>query len=167
MKRWTIACALVASLVFAGGALGHEDEHSGKRNHPSGDGQAGALGSAGNPGEVTRDVEVEMSDAMRFRPDRIRVRDGETIRFLVRNNGRLVHEMVLGTMEELREHAAAMRKSPGMRHAEPNQVSVPPGKTGELIWRFTRSGTVPFACLQPGHFEAGMTGEVEVGREAK
>lgn len=167
MKRWMAACALVASLAFAGGALGHEDEHSVKRDPPSGNGHGATVGVPGKPGDVTRTVEVEMSDAMRYRPDHIRVERGETIRFLVRNTGRLRHEMVLDTMEELKEHAEVMRKSPGMKHADPNAVSVPPGKTGELIWRFTRAGTVPFACLEPGHFEAGMTGEIAVGRRAE
>jgi uncharacterized cupredoxin-like copper-binding protein len=167
MKRWMIACALVASLAFVGGALGHEDEMHGRHGDRSGDHHTSAIGKPGKPGEVTRTVEVEMSDAMRFRPDRIRVRPNETIRFVVKNVGSLQHEMVLGTMEELKEHDAMMRKSPGMEHEEPNEVSVPPGKTGELIWHFTNAGTVPFACLEPGHFEAGMKGEVLVAPKDK
>jgi uncharacterized cupredoxin-like copper-binding protein len=70
--------------------------------------------------------------------------------------------MVLGTMQELTKHAALMRKFPEMEHADPNQANVEPGKSGELIWRFTRGGTFGFACLQPGHFEAGMKGKVVV-----
>lgn len=167
MKRWMIACALVASLVFGGGSPARSDMGHGEKAHGSAGGHGAAIGTPGNPDDVTRSIEVEMNDAMRFRPDHIRVRRGETIRFVVRNIGHLRHEMVLDTMEELREHAALMRKSPGMKHTEPNAVSVPPGKTGELVWRFTRAGTVPFACLEPGHFEAGMVGEVRVGRRAK
>ena len=51
---------------------------------------------------------------------------------------------------------------PGMEHEEPNQVAPDPGKTGTLVWQLTRAGTVDFACLQPGHFEAGMMGKVSV-----
>jgi uncharacterized cupredoxin-like copper-binding protein len=72
--------------------------------------------------------------------------------------------MVLGTIKELKEHAALMRKFPEMEHADPNQVSVDPGMTGELVWQFTRDGTFDFACLVPGHFEAGMVGNVRVDR---
>jgi uncharacterized cupredoxin-like copper-binding protein len=105
-----------------------------------------------------------MNDAMRFKPDSIRVKRGETIRFIVRNTGKQKHEMVLGTIKELKEHAELMRKFPEMEHADPNQVSVDPGVTGELVWQFTKAGTFDFACLVPGHFEAGMVGKVRVSR---
>ena len=105
-----------------------------------------------------------MTDAMRFVPAHAEVKRGETIRFVVRNSGKIRHEMVLGTARELAAHAALMRKFPGMEHADPNQATVEPGATGELVWRFTRAGTVQFACLQPGHFEAGMKGHVSVRR---
>jgi uncharacterized cupredoxin-like copper-binding protein len=101
---------------------------------------------------------------MRFKPASIKVKRGETIRFIVRNAGKLKHEMVLGTIKELKEHAELMRKFPAMEHADPNQVSVDPGMTGELIWQFTKAGTFDFACLVPGHFEAGMVGKVRVSR---
>jgi uncharacterized cupredoxin-like copper-binding protein len=72
--------------------------------------------------------------------------------------------MVLGTIKELKEHAELMRKFPEMEHADPNQVSVEPGMSGELIWQFSKAGTFDFACLVPGHFEAGMVGKVRVSR---
>ena len=72
--------------------------------------------------------------------------------------------MVLGTSAELKQHAALMRKFPQMRHSDPNAISVEPGKTGELIWQFTKAGTFGFACLVPGHFEAGMKGTIVVKR---
>jgi uncharacterized cupredoxin-like copper-binding protein len=165
MDRWIIACALAMSLAFTTGALGHEEKNHGKQADRSAEGHAADLGRPGDPGDVTRSVEVEMSDAMRFKPDSIRVKRGETIRFIVRNTGNLEHEMVLGTIDELKRHAEMMRKSPEMEHADPNQVSVEPGKTGELIWQFTRDGTFDFACLEPGHFEAGMVGRILVGHE--
>jgi uncharacterized cupredoxin-like copper-binding protein len=164
MKRRIITYALISSLVSVTGALAHGDENHGKKEEQHADGHAAALGKPGKPGKVTRNVEVEMNDAMRFRPDSIRVKRGETIRFIVRNTGKVKHEMVLGTIKELKEHAELMRKFPEMEHADPNQVSVEPGMTGELVRQFTRVGTFDFACLVPGHFEAGMVGKVRVGR---
>ena len=164
MKRIIIASVLAVSIAFATGALGHGNDTHGKKEPQSAEGHAATLGKPGDPGNVTRTIEVVMNDAMRFRPANIRVKRGETIRFIVRNIGKLKHEMVLGSIKELKEHAALMRKFPEMEHADPNQVSVEPGKTGELIWQFTKAGTFDFACLQPGHFEAGMVGKVRVSR---
>jgi uncharacterized cupredoxin-like copper-binding protein len=164
MKRILIASALVVSLVFGAGAPAHSDENHGKKKDRRTNGHAATLGKPGDPQKITRTIEVEMNDAMRFRPASIKVKRGETIRFLVRNTGKVKHEMVLGTIKELKKHAELMRKFPEMEHADPNQVVVEPGKTGELIWQFTRAGTFDFACLQPGHFEAGMVGKVRVDR---
>jgi putative spermidine/putrescine transport system substrate-binding protein len=123
---------------------------------------AGRIGQPGNPREVSRTVAITMSDAMRFAPDRIEVRNGETIRFKLRNEGQLRHELVLGEPEALRRHAAMMQMMPEMQHVGPNMTSLAPGETGQLIWKFTRTGTVSFACLQSGHLEAGMRGVVAV-----
>ncbi|HSL98689.1 MAG TPA: cupredoxin family protein [Candidatus Limnocylindria bacterium] len=166
MKRGMISLAVVVFLFFVG-VPGRADESHHGHNHRSAEGHAAAIGMPGNPGDVTRSIEVEMSDAMRFKPDSISVKRGETIRFIVKNTGNLEHEMVLGTIVELKEHAEKMRKSPEMEHDDPNTVSVEPGKTGELIWRFTKDGKVDFACLEPGHLEAGMVGKIVVGHEGK
>jgi uncharacterized cupredoxin-like copper-binding protein len=167
MNRRIIAYTLVLSLGCVTGALAHGDEdhkvQTKKRDVQAG-GHAAAIGNPGDPGRVTRTIEVEMSDDMRFRPASIKVKRGETIRFIARNTGKEKHEMVLGTIKELKEHAELMRKFPGMEHADPNQVTVDPGKTGELVWQFTKAGTFDFACLVPGHFEAGMVGKVRVSR---
>jgi uncharacterized cupredoxin-like copper-binding protein/Cu/Ag efflux protein CusF len=162
MKRTIIASVLAVVLVSPVGVLAHRDENHGKQEDRPAAGHAETLGRPGDPGKVTRNVEVEMNDAMRFSPASIRVKRGETIRFIVRNTGKLKHEMVLGTIEELKQHAELMRKFPEMEHADPNQTSVEPGKTGELIWQFTNAGTFDFACLEPGHYEAGMVGKVQV-----
>jgi uncharacterized cupredoxin-like copper-binding protein len=111
---------------------------------------------------VSRTVTVTMSDAMRFAPDRIDARKGETVRFVLQNEGRLRHELVLGEPDALRRHAAMMQMMPDMQHSGPNMASLAPGEHGQLIWKFTRSGTVTFACLQSGHLEAGMRGTVAV-----
>ncbi len=150
-------------LMISGNALAHGgDGHPSTVQQEEKTAHASALGAPGDPASVTRTVEVSMSDTMRFKPENIRVKQGETIRFVVKNTGVLMHEMVLGTMHELKEHAAMMRKSPEMKHADPNAVTVMPGKSGELIWHFVRPGRFDFACLIPGHLEAGMTGKVRV-----
>jgi len=131
-------------------------------NNPNHTSHGATLGKPGDPTKVSRTVEVDMTDAMRFTPARVNVKKGETVRFVVKNSGQLKHEMVLGTAKELREHAELMKKFPEMEHADPSQVSLDPGKTGELVWQFTRAGTFDFACLQPGHFDAGMRGKIAV-----
>lgn len=123
-----------------------------------------SAGVPGDPARVERTVRVEMEDTMRFQPSTVSVKAGETVRFLVVNKGQVAHEMVLGDTAELREHAAAMRSMPGMHHAEPNQVHLEAGQRGTLVWRFTQPGELRFACLVPGHMEAGMVGTVAVRR---
>ena len=124
------------------------------------------VGEPGKAAQATRTVNVDMTDNMRFTPSEISVKQGETVRIVVKNSGAVKHELVLGTPEELKEHYAMMLKMPGMEHADDHMVSVAPGKTGEIVWRFTKVGTVDFACLQPGHYDAGMKGLVNVAQEA-
>jgi putative spermidine/putrescine transport system substrate-binding protein len=123
---------------------------------------ASRIGQPGDPGQVSRTVAITMSDAMRFTPDRIEARKGETVRFVLQNDGRVRHELVLGEPDALRRHAAMMQMMPDMVHSGPNMASLAPGEHGQLIWKFTRSGTVTFACLQSGHLEAGMRGAIAV-----
>ena len=145
---------IAVGVALAGsGATAHGDEH----HH-----EHAAFGQPGDPAKVSRSIAIDMNDTMRYNPARISVKRGETIRFVVKNSGQVKHEVVLGTVKELREHAALMRKFPEMEHADPNQLAVDPGKTGELVWQFTKYGTFNFACLQPGHYEAGMHGKIAV-----
>ena len=130
-------------------------------NHAGGHGEA-AIGKPGVASRVTRTVVVDMTDDMRFHSSLITVKQGETIRFVARNNGKVKHEMVLGTEKDLKDHYEVMKKNPEMEHADANMVTVAPGKSGEIIWQFTKTGKVDFACLQPGHFDAGMKGLVKV-----
>lgn len=126
-----------------------------------GDHQA-TTGKPGNPTQVDRTIEVTMSDQMRFKPDHVAVTAGQTIRFSVKNAGEQPHEMVIGTLDELKEHAKEMRRNPGMEHKEPNMVRLKGGTTGEIIWHFASPGEVDFACLIPGHLEAGMKGTIDI-----
>lgn len=151
--------AALATLVLSGAALAAGD-HAGGHGHGHGD--EAAIGKPGDAKRVTRTVEVDMTDDMRFKPAAIHVKQGETIRFKVKNAGKLKHEMVLGTEAELQEHYQAMLKMPEMEHADPHAITLEGGKSGEIVWQFTKSGTVPFACLQPGHYDAGMKGSITV-----
>ena len=121
-----------------------------------------AIGKPGLASKVTRTVQVDMTDNMRFDAAAVTAKQGETIRFVIKNSGKIKHEMVLGTEKDLKDHYEQMKKNPEMEHAEPNMVTLAPGKTGEIIWQFTKAGKVDFACLQPGHYDAGMKGMVTV-----
>ncbi len=119
-------------------------------------------GMAGDPKQVKRTIEIRMSDDMRFTPKEIQVKLGETVRMVAVNAGKVLHEIVIGTPQELRAHAEMMKKHPGMEHDEPYMVHVDPGRKGDMVWTFNRAGTFEFACLIPGHFEAGMVGRITV-----
>ena len=121
-------------------------------------------GREGDPRKVTRVIHIDMSDTMRFFPSELRVKRGDTVRFVVRNSGELPHEMVIGTMDELKKQAALVKKSPDIEHvhAQPNAARAGRGESAKLVWQFTRAGEFHYACLVPGHFEAGMIGTIVV-----
>ena len=119
-------------------------------------------GMAGDPKKVQRSIEIRMTDNMRFAPKEIQVKLGETVRLVAVNMGKLLHEIVIGTPQELKAHAEMMKKHPGMEHDEPYMAHVDPGQKGAIVWTFNRAGTFEFACLIPGHFEAGMIGRITV-----
>ena len=167
MNRFT---ALVAAVLVgaAGAALAHGDEAHSKKNAAPVKKEQKEWGIAGERKAVTRTIEIAMNDNMRFSPDRIEVKQGDTVRFVVKNVGKVMHELVIGTKKELDEHAAMMVKFPGMEHDEPYMTHVAPGKTGEVIWTFNRAGEFDFACLIAGHYQAGMVGKIKVSAgEAK
>lgn len=119
-------------------------------------------GISGDAKAAKRTVEVKMLDSMRFSPDRLEVKQGETVRFVVRNDGKVMHEFVIGTKAENDEHAALMIKFPTMEHDAPYMAHVAPGKSGEIVWTFNRAGEFDFACLIAGHYQAGMIGKIVV-----
>ena len=121
-------------------------------------------GIAGDPGKANRTVRIEMRDEMEYIPSLISVKQGDVVRFEVSNSGHTMHELVIGTRAELEEHAALMKKFPEMEHDEPYMAHVAPGKVQSIVWRFNRAGEFYFACLVPGHYEAGMVGKVVVKR---
>jgi uncharacterized cupredoxin-like copper-binding protein len=160
--KHSLLAAAIALLAAPPMALGHGETPHARKFSAAQLAEEKPFGRAGDPKKVTRTITFVMSDKMRFDPSRITVRRGETVRFIVRNNGKLMHEMVLGTPQELREHAELMKKFPDMEHDEPYMVHVAPGRTGEIIWQFTRAGEFDFACLIAGHFDAGMMGRIIV-----
>ncbi len=155
MKRLFLAVLLAhASLAIGHGGSAVAIDYSKAEPKP--------FGIAADPRKAKRTVRVDMTDNMRFTPAEVRVRRGEVVRFVAANRGQVLHEMVLGTMEDLKHHAELMRKHPGMEHDEPHMAHVGPGQSGEIGWRFTEPGTYYYGCLLPGHFEAGMVGKVTV-----
>ncbi len=119
-------------------------------------------GIAGQAQASTRRIDLRMSDAMRFSPDTLTVKLGETVRLVAANTGQVLHELVIGTPQGLRAHAEMMKQHPNMEHDEPHMAHVAPNQAGEIVWTFNRPGEFEFACLIPGHFEAGMVGRITV-----
>jgi len=155
-----ILTALATGIALSSPAWSHGDAHARNKTEAVVKEQK-PWGIAGDA-EGARVIEIRMTDDMRFRPERIEVKEGETIRFVVRNAGKVLHEMVIGTPQELQEHAAMMKKFPKMEHDEPFMTHVKAQRNGEIVWNFNRPGSFQFACLIPGHFEAGMRGTVVV-----
>ena len=150
-------CALLTGSVAV---IAHQDKHAPGNSVVKKEQKS--WGIAGDVKAVTRSITVSMSDTMRFNPTQMNIKQGETIRFVIKNAGKVMHEMVLGTQKDLDDHAALMLKFPGMEHDEPYMAHVGPGKTGQIIWTFNRAGDFDFACLIAGHYQAGMVGKINV-----
>ena len=164
VKNIVLAALAAAAFTGATGAYAHGNDESQAtpRKYDPNKVAPTDFGQEGNPEKVTRTIKVDMADTMRFAPADITVKRGETVKFVVHNSGKVLHEMVLGTKQAIKEHAELMKKFPEMEHADANMAHVTPGKAGDIVWQFTRAGEFQFACLQPGHFEAGMVGKVTV-----
>lgn len=160
LKRTCIATAVgilltlgAAAALAAAGPPGH--------THDGGF----SVGEPGDPKKPARVVQVTMREEpgkMMFIPNKVEVKKGEQIRFMLRNSGALEHEFVLATAAENANHAEQMKKNPDMEHDEPNGKRLKPSGTAEIVWRFTKAGEFQFGCLIPGHTEAGMVGAVVV-----
>lgn len=156
---FALALATLAALAQAHGDETHPMK---KRSFDASKVEERAFGREGDPRKVGRTIKVDMSDAFRFTPSDVVIKRGETVKFVVGNSGKQLHEMVLGTAQELQEHAELMKKFPDMEHADANMAHVKPGAMGEIVWQFNKAGEYQFACLVPGHFEAGMVGKLVV-----
>ena len=157
-----ISIALAASIAATSGlARAHGDaDHAGKETTVVKEQKP--WGIAGDAKAVKRTITVSMTDTMRFSPEKIDVKQGDTLKFVLKNDGKLMHEFVIGTRKDLDEHAALMMKFPNMEHDEPYMAHVAPGKTGTIVWTFNKAGTFDFACLIAGHYQAGMVGKITV-----
>ncbi len=152
----------LAALVTANAAHAHGPGGHGGKPKAAAAPEQKPWGIAGQGRAVSRTVDIRMGDDMRFQPAHLDVRLGETLRLRIANRGKLLHELVIGTPAELKQHAELMKKFPNMEHDEPYMAHVDPGKRGEILWHFNRAGEFQFACLIPGHFEAGMVGTIRV-----
>lgn len=155
MKTFTFASALIlsAGAAFAAGSGDHS--HDEKR----------PVGQPGSAAEVDRVILIEMletDEGMGFDLSALSVEEGETIRFAVTNAGELEHEIVLGTEESNLAHMEEMARMGQMDHDDPNALRLGPDEEGELTWTFSNAGTFQFACLIPGHMQAGMHGPIIV-----
>jgi uncharacterized cupredoxin-like copper-binding protein len=160
-----IAATVIAASTVLSASLTHahgENAHAKARKYDASKVEDTAFGRQGDPAKAARTIRVDMSDSMRFTPADVSVKRGETVKLAATNKGQLLHEMVIGTADELRKHAEMMKRFPGMEHDEPHMTHVKPGESGEIVWQFTKPGEFQFACLLPGHFEAGMVGKVTV-----
>jgi len=153
----------VTPTVFAHGNKAGKDDHMATMDVVK---EQKPWGIAGDADQVSRTIDVSMMDSMRFDPGMLSVKQGETIRFVARNHGQVLHEFVLGTTETNDEHAELMLKFPGMEHDEPYMAHVEAGEQGEIIWTFNRAGNFDFACLIAGHYQAGMKGTITVSSES-
>lgn len=165
---------------------GHGSGMSGGQSGGHGHGAETAFGRPGNAANASRTIQVSMGDNY-YEPEKIAVKAGETVRFVIRNKGTLVHEFAIATPDMHVAHqpemmmmmmhgvleadrinmdaAKAMQESMGHgMHAEANSVLLEPGKSGEIVWTFPTGGGLEFACNVPGHYQAGMVGKIELAR---
>lgn len=164
-----LALALLPALALATGT--HDRSHGTPAKPASGGHDMNAMhkemhqskaGKPGDPAKVSRTIKITMDDDMRFDPGTLDVKAGETVRLFVVNKGKLPHELVIGTLDEMNAHAEEMRSMPHMKHNDPNMIALAAGKRGGIVWQFGQAGSVSYACLEPGHREAGMEGQVKI-----
>ncbi len=137
-------------------------DHSAMTHGDHGSTEASAAGRPGDPTRATRTIEVTALGTMRFEPEIIQAKAGETVRIVVTNAGKLEHELTIGDRSTQLEHEKMMREMPGMEHEDPGSVTLAPGETKTLVWEFGAPRIVEFACHVPGHYPAGMVSIVEV-----
>ncbi len=160
-KTNILTAAIAATTLYTSAAYTH-GENSAHDDKPEYDAVSKPFGEYDPELKPTRTIEVIMADTMRFTPAEVTINAGDVIRFVVANDGKLMHEFVLGTPDSLSEHADLMVKFPNMEHEEPYMAHVPPGEEMDIIWKFTKNGNYEFGCLLPGHFAAGMKGSIAV-----
>jgi uncharacterized cupredoxin-like copper-binding protein len=159
-----IAALCACSTAIAGGAEPRQPQHEAAPVKAKKKARAveRPFGREGDPKKVKRVIRIDMSDTMRYFPAELRVKRGDTVRFVLNNKGELPHVMVIGSMEELQKRAALAKKNGDLSEAAADGVLVAPGTSAPLVWQFTRAGEFYYGCLAPGHFDAGMIGTIVV-----
>ena len=130
---------------------------------PTGSGamtEVGALGQPADAATADRTVHVTASDQLKFVPDAVEVKVGETVNFEVENTGTTDHEFVIGSPTYQAEHEQEMQSGHMEMGDEPNAVDVPAGATSSITWKFTEAGATQYGCHEPGHFAADMVGDI-------
>lgn len=172
------AAVLAIPAAYAGpGEKGHAHGHDAKKEAHGGHGHGDHSmpgGMPGDPKKVSRTIVIVAKDT-EFNLKKIQVKDGETIRFIIKNKGELVHEMTIGTPEMQKQHQAEMMKMMdegklqadkvvgGMDHNHGNSALVEPGQEAEIVWMFHKGATLEFGCNVPGHYDQGMKGSFVIG----
>lgn len=158
MKNLVFAVALTALATPALASGTHAGGHEEKM----------AIGEPGDKAKATQTIRITMKETedgrMIYTPAVFKVRKDQTVRIAIKNAGKTDHEFVLDQQDKIMEHKKAMEKFPEMEHADANSIRLAAGESGEIIWKFTTDGEFKFACLIPGHYEAGMHGDVSVAK---
>ena len=167
MRKFAIGSGAVVIVALAAVHMSNAIAAEGPKGHTHVTFNAGAPGDPKKPFRVIEMFAKETDKGMAYEPATIVVQQGEQIKFVIKNTGELAHEFMLETFEANAKHAIAMQKNPEMEHDDPNGKRVETKKQADLIWKFTKLGTFEYACLIPGHYEAGMKGVVEVVAKSK
>ena len=121
-----------------------------------------AYGRQGDPRQITRTIKLDMSDNMRLTPTDLNIKQGETIKFVLKNAAKSPIGIALGTATEQKERTAMLKQFPKMEMNQPNQVQAKPGEAGELIWQFTKAGEFNFGCAAAACVSAGVSAKILV-----
>ena len=167
MKKLALRSCAVVVVAFASALMGTAIAGEGPKGHSHATFNAGAPGDPKKPFRTIEMTVKEGSGTMAFEPAKVVVTQGEQVKFVIKNAGELDHEFMLETFEANAKHAIAMQKNPEMEHDDPNGKRVVSKKEAEIVWKFSKLGTFEYACLIPGHYEAGMKGVVEVVAKTK
>ena len=164
MKTTLALIAIVLSIALTTNVTYSDDDHYKKSAElPKQLPADRVFGKPGDPQKVRRAVNIDMSNTMYINPAKLTIERGETVRFVIKNSGKDLHYMVIGTPQDLEEHAQLMMSFPGMvEHAGAYMTFVAPGKTQEIVWQFTEDGDFNFGCVIPGHSKEEEVGKISV-----
>ena len=167
MRMMALLLMLGVALAGCGGDSGREHAGHGGTGAEGGDHsmdtEGTVPGEAADASDADAEILVVASDELTFEPAAIEVEAGEVVTFIVRNEGKADHEFVLGDESYQEMHDKDMAEGGHHMADMENTVTVGPGETAQLTWRFSESGEVLYGCHEPGHYDGGMVGTVEVG----